>query len=81
MQKLNYCYCFRVDTFLPIVDKLTEALTCRREAYLTISSKFAFRRRLISMTVDEIDVLANFLVETYSADLDNDLATELNFFA
>ena len=34
-----------------------------------------------SMTVDEIDVAANFLVETYSADLDNDFATELNFFA
>ena len=33
------------------------------------------------MTVDEIDVAANFLVETYSADLDNDLASELNFFA
>ena len=30
------------------------------------------------MTVDEIDVAANFLVETY---LDNDLATEFNFFA
>ena len=33
------------------------------------------------MTVDEIDVAANFLVKSYSADLDNDLATELNFFA
>ena len=33
------------------------------------------------MNVDEIDVAANFLVETYFADLDNDLATELNFFA
>ena len=51
---------------------------CRRDAYSTISSKFAFLRRLISMTVDEINVAANFLVETYSADLDNDLATEFN---
>ena len=41
----------------------------------SLSSKII---RLISMTVDEIDVAANFLMETYSADLDNDLATELN---
>ena len=70
---------FRVDSFLPIVDKLVTALTNRRAAYSVISKKFGFLRRLTTLTVEEIDVFAKALVETYTADLEPDLSRELNF--
>lgn len=72
---------FRVDSFLPIVDKLVTALTNRRAAYAVISGRFGFLRRLTTLTVDEIENFAKVLVDTYPADLESDLSQELNFLA
>ena len=72
---------FRVDSFIPIVDKLVQALTHRRDAYSFVSEKFGFLRRLTTLTVDEIETYAKALVELYTADLEPELSRELNFLA
>jgi hypothetical protein len=71
---------FRVDTFLPILDKLVAALKIRRDAYSKISSKFAFLRKLCQLSPEEIAKSAKILVESYPDDLDQGLSGELLFF-
>lgn len=72
---------FRVDSFLPIVDKLRTAVTSRRAAYSVISAKFGFLRQFTTLNVQEIDIFMKALVETYTAVLDPHLSGELNFLA
>ncbi|XP_014681935.1 PREDICTED: uncharacterized protein LOC106821579 [Priapulus caudatus] len=72
---------FRVDSFLPVIDKLQLALTKCRAAYSTISGKFGFLRRLTSISAEEMHKYAKVLVDSYPSDLEPELSSELLFFS
>jgi len=63
------------------MDKLVVALTARRAAYEEISGKFGLLRHLTTAPPEEIDSLAKALVDTYPADIQPTLSSELYFLA
>ena len=72
---------FRVSAFLPIVDKLNSGLSCRLEAYESLSGKIGFLSKLTELTPDELRAAASNLVRCYPDNLEQELESEIVHFA
>ena len=56
---------FRIEVFLPILDKLSQALTLRTQAYDVVHKRFGFITEFLSMGADEIEKAAQNLQQCY----------------
>ena len=72
---------FRVSAFLPIVDKLNSELSCRLDAYESLSGKFRLLSKLTELTPDELRAAASNMVMCYPDDLEQELESEIVHFA
>ena len=61
---------FRIEVFLPILDKLSQALTLRTQAYDVVHKRFGFITEFRSMGADEIEKAAQNLQQCYPNDLE-----------
>ena len=61
---------FRIEVFLPILDKLSQALTLRTQAYDVVHKHFGFITEFLSMGADEIEKAAQNLQQCYPNDLE-----------
>ena len=68
---------FRVDNYLPIIDKLQNSLEDRIAAYDNVNSYFGFLRKLYDLSNSEIQDCSKKLVDLYDEDLENNLGNEL----
>lgn len=72
---------FRIESFLPMIDKITSELKKRTEAYKEISDLFGFFSQLTILSSTEISATAKSLISQYPNDLDENLAYELIQFS
>ncbi|KAL5459947.1 hypothetical protein EMCRGX_G033346 [Ephydatia muelleri] len=61
---------FRIEVFLPILDKLSQALTLRTQAYDVVHKRFGLITEFLSMGADEIEKAAHNLQQCYPNDLE-----------
>ena len=61
---------FRIEVFLPILDKLSQALMLRTQAYDVVHKRFGFITEFLSMGADEIEKAAQNLQQCYPNDLE-----------
>eukprot|EP00731_Ephydatia_muelleri_P027507 Em0019g380a len=61
---------FRIEMFLPILDKQSQALTLRTQAYDVVHKRFGFITEFLSMGADEIEKAALKLQQCYPNDLE-----------
>ena len=72
---------FCIEVFLPILDKLSQALTLRTQAYDVVHKRFRFITEFLSMGADEIEKAAQNLQQCYPNDLELSFPQELNHFS
>ena len=72
---------FRVENFLPVIDQFVRSLDQRFSAYDEISTHFGFIVHLETLTTQDIEQAANFLLNKYKYNLDGSLGIELIQFA
>ena len=72
---------FRVEAILPVIDKFIASLRQRIAAYEQLSSLFGFLTNLEEMSVDEIDIAAQKIIEQYKDDIGIELKGELFQFS
>lgn len=68
---------FRVEVFLPLIDKLKVELSRRRESYIEINAEYGFLNNLLVMTTTEIKEKCATLIEIYKNDLNDELEGEI----
>uniref|UniRef100_A0ABD2WAD0 Uncharacterized protein n=1 Tax=Trichogramma kaykai TaxID=54128 RepID=A0ABD2WAD0_9HYME len=68
---------FRIECYLPIIDKLVQSLDERLSAYREIESYFGFLRNLHTISAQELEERAQKLLELYPDDIDNNITSEL----
>ena len=61
---------FRIEVFLPILDKLSQALTLRTQANDVVHKRFGFITEFLSMGADEIEKAVQNLQQCYPNDLE-----------
>lgn len=71
---------FKVETFLPILDKLFMELSRRMDAYRKISELFGFLLEFPSMTEIEVKEAAAVFRDNYSNDIDQEFPDEMVHF-
>ncbi|OCT99580.1 hypothetical protein XELAEV_18005362mg [Xenopus laevis] len=67
---------FRVNTFLPILDKLSHELRRRAEAYKSLNSNFGLFENMSMLSNEDLLAQANHLCSQYPNDLDDKLPNE-----
>ncbi|OCU00650.1 hypothetical protein XELAEV_18006429mg [Xenopus laevis] len=67
---------FRVNTFLPILDKLSHELRRRTEAYKSLNSNFVLFENMSMLSNEDLLAQANHLCSQYPNDLDDKLPNE-----
>jgi len=72
---------FRTGTFIIVIDRLSSELTKRLNAYQTVSKRFGFLRKLVSLPSKEILQRGSALVQTYPEDLESSFPTEAIHFS
>ena len=72
---------FKINTFLPIIDKLNTELRTRMEAYISLSNRFGFLSHLSDLSPDELRAAASNLVRHYPSDLEKELESEIIHFS
>ena len=72
---------FKINSFLPIIDKLNTELRTRMEAYISLSNRFGFLSHLSDLSPDELRAAASNLVRHYSSDLEKELKSEIIHFS
>ena len=72
---------FRIEVFLPILDKLSQALTLRTQAYDVVHKRFGFITEFRSMGADEIEKAAQNLKQCYPNDLELSFPQEFKHFS
>lgn len=72
---------FRIENFLPVIDKFISSLEQRLAAYELVCSRFGFLSELEAHDPNDIQSAAKILVTAYSEDLDECLGNELVQFA
>jgi hypothetical protein len=72
---------FQTGTFLVIIDNLIAALTRRQQAYAKLNSRFAFFRKLTTLSSEEISAASVHLVNSYPDDLEHSINNELIQFS
>ena len=75
------CKDFKINTFLPIIDKLNTELRTRMEAYISLSNRFGFLSHLLDLSPDELRAAASNLVRHYPSDLEKELESEIIHFS
>ena len=70
---------FRIEVFLPILDKLSQALTLRTQAYDVVHKRFGFITEFISMGADETEKATQNL-KCYPNDLELSFPQEFKHF-
>ena len=78
---LSFGDSFKINTFLPIIDRLVIELASRLEAYKILSDKFGFILKLVELTPGELRNAARNLVQCYPDDLEDELESEIVHFA
>ena len=71
---------FRVEVYLPILDKLHAELNKRLQAYAKLSHKFGFLHNVLHLDAKQLKDGADNLVQQYPNDLEPSLAEELVHF-
>ena len=71
---------FRVEVYLPILDKLHAELKKRLQAYAKLSHKFGFFHNVLHLDAKQLKDGADNLVQQYPNDLEPSLAEELVHF-
>ena len=71
---------FKVETYLPIIDKLCSALSHRVEAYKNIHILFSFLAEFRTMNDDDISKSAAEFQKIYSEDIEPEFVTEIIHF-
>lgn len=71
---------FRINTFIPIIDKLTLEIKKRRQSYEGIYDKFGFLSEYGSYTQSQINEKCTKLVNAYKKDLQIDFVDEFRLF-
>ncbi|XP_074039832.1 uncharacterized protein [Leptinotarsa decemlineata] len=61
---------FRVNTFIPIIDKVKQELTARMHAYEEFVTRFVAIIKLSDLTTEEIEVVVNKLLSVFENDLE-----------
>ena len=79
--KLSAADKFRVTNFLPVIDQFVAELNKRLSSYEVICSRFGFLAKLDSCSPDDIHQAARKLVDIYTDDLEDSLASELVQFS
>ena len=72
---------FCIEVFLPILDKLSQALTLRTQAYDVVHKRFGFMTEFLSMGADEIEKAAQNLQQCYPNDLELSFPQEFKHFS
>ena len=72
---------FRIEVFLPILDKLSQALTLRTQAYDVVHKRFGLITEFLSMGADEIEKAAHNLQQCYPNDLELSFPQEFIHFS
>ena len=67
--------------FLPILDKLSQALTLRTQAYDVVHKRFGFITEFLSMGADEIEKAAQNLQQCYPNDSELSFPQEFKHFS
>ena len=74
---------FRIEVFLPILDKLSQALTLHAhrvsQAYDVVHKRFGFITEFLSMGADEIEKAAQNLQQCYPNDLELSFPQKFTF--
>ncbi|XP_074031441.1 zinc finger MYM-type protein 1-like [Leptinotarsa decemlineata] len=68
---------FRVNTFIPIIDKVKQELTARMHAYEEFVTRFVAIIKLSDLTTEEIEVVVNKLLSVFENDLEPVIFDEL----
>lgn len=68
---------YKINEFLPIIDKLRICLEYRLSAYTAIEEKFEFLLKFKSLNSDEIAAAAGNLLNAYKTDLDENFGKEM----
>ncbi|KAL5496974.1 hypothetical protein EMCRGX_G013355 [Ephydatia muelleri] len=68
---------FCIEVFLPILDKLSQALTLRTQAYDVVHKRFGLITEFLSMGADEVEKAAQNLQQCYPHDLELQLSTRV----
>ena len=71
---------FRVEVYLPILDKLHAEFNMHLQAYAKLSRKFGFLRHILHLDAKRLKDRADNLVQQYPNDLEPSLADELVHF-
>src|SRR5688572_6326805 len=71
----------RVTNFLSVIDQFVAELNKRLSSYEVICSRFGFLAKLDSCSPDDIHQAARKLVDIYTDDLEDSLASELVQFS
>ncbi|OCU00520.1 hypothetical protein XELAEV_18006298mg [Xenopus laevis] len=71
---------FRVNTFLPILDKLSHELRRRADAYKSLNSNFGLFENMSMLSNEDLLAQANHLCSQYPNDLDDKLPNECLHF-
>lgn len=72
---------FKVHTFYPIIDQLTESLRHRQAAYSIIQERFGFLSEICTLAADSLRSRASTLVTKYPEDLEPLFAEEIVQFS
>ncbi|CAH0564503.1 unnamed protein product [Brassicogethes aeneus] len=72
---------FRIESYLPMIDKITSELKKRSQAYKEVSDMFGFFGHLTTLSSNEITDKALNVIGLYSDDLDKNLVPELLQFS
>ncbi|XP_030757412.1 uncharacterized protein LOC115883224 [Sitophilus oryzae] len=72
---------FRIESYLPMIDKIISELEKRNKAYKEVSDIFGFFSRLSILSSEEIITKARNLILQYSDDLEDNLVQELLQFS
>ncbi|XP_046973656.1 zinc finger MYM-type protein 1-like [Vanessa cardui] len=71
---------FRINTFLVVIDTLSEELKRRRDAYKLLNNKFYFITNLTNLSISEVEDKAKALQMIYSTDLEDNFTEECLHF-
>ncbi|KAL7300070.1 hypothetical protein TKK_0007080 [Trichogramma kaykai] len=68
---------FRVDHYIPVLDKISSSLSERISAYDNVNGYFGFFRQLYLLPIGDIRHYSEQLVDLYNQDLEKNLTNEL----
>lgn len=74
---LSHSAKFRIESFLPVIDNLTQCLRDRLEAYESVETRFGFLTSFKTMSSTEISVAAETMGNIYDLDLGESFPDEM----